>query len=106
MTGGIEGGGGCWLGWRQCNCSQADRRVEEPHSKPCQLLGEKMEELVGTKQKMRLDADRGPGEVRYAFQVGSVDPVNNGRRGSTPLPEEHNVWIVNGIFKKPNMGII
>lgn len=64
VTGGIEGGGGWWLGWRQCDCSQAHTRVEEPHSKPCQLLGKKMAELVGMKQKMRHDADREPGEVR------------------------------------------
>lgn len=93
-TGGIEGGGGWWLGWRQSDGSQAHRRVEEPHSKPCQLLGKKKEELVGMKQKMRHDPDGGPGEARYIFQVGSDVPVNIRGRGSTPLPKEQNVCII------------
>lgn len=65
-----------------------------------------MEELVGMKQKMRHNADRGPGEVPYIFQVGSDVPVNNRGRGSTPLPEEQNLWVVYGIFEKLNLGII
>lgn len=66
----------------------------------------KMEELVGMKQKMRHHADRGPGGVRCVFQVGSDVPVNGRGRGSAPLPEEQNAWIVDGIFQKLHLGII
>lgn len=44
----------------------------------------------------------GPAEAPQVFQVRSDVPVNNGGwgGGSTPLPDEQNVWIADGIFKK------
>lgn len=40
-----------------------------------------MEDLVGTKQKMRQGADRGLGGVRYVLQLRSDVPVNNRGKG-------------------------